>query len=201
MKSFLLVLFSCCFLLISCKKDKKGNTDDSQDKIEVNSSEVVRNSNFDKEIQLIKDNFRSINAIKKWTVVDSVDLYESTEGGEAKFYFSNKKLQKIVAVYYGETGQAIEEYYLLDSKLSFVFRKEFRYNRPIYWDERNDEKFDFDKSIITETRSYFYKDVLFEQIKSSEGNIEILNDNLEKEQESIKTNFNKLKQMSLTRQI
>lgn len=110
-------------------------------------------------------------------------------------------MQKIVAVYYGETGQAIEGYYLLDSKLSFVFRKEFRYNRPIYWDERNDEKFDFDKSIITETRSYFYKDVLFEQIKSSEGNIEILNDNLEKEQESIKINFNKLKQMSLTRQI
>lgn len=201
MKSFLLILLSCSFLLISCKKDKKRNDADSQDKIVLKSNEVVNNINFEKEIQLIKDNFHRINAIKKWTVIDSVDLYETTEGGEAKFYFSNKKLQKIVAVYYGEAGQAVEEYYLLDSKLSFVFRKDFSYNRPIYWDEPNDEKFSFDKSIITETRSYFYKDVLFEQIKTSEDNKEILNDNLEKEQESIKMIFNKLKQMSLTRQI
>ena len=144
---------------------------------------------------------KKINNIHKWTVVDSVDLFESTEGGEAKFYFSNKQLQKISVIYFGETGKTIEDYYLLDSKLSFVFRKELRYNRPIFWDEPDDEKFDIDKSIITETRSYFYKDVLFEQIISSEGNKEIRNDNLENEQESIKTNFNKLKQMSLTRQI
>ncbi len=190
------MLFSCKKVAID-KVDKTKLSEVETSKINSDKKEI----DIQNELRNIKENFKQINNIHKWTVVDSVDLFESTEGGEAKFYFSNKQLQKISVIYFGETGKTIEDYYLLDSKLSFVFRKELRYNRPIFWDEPDDEKFDIDKSIITETRSYFYKDVLFEQIISSEGNKEIRNDNLENEQESIKTNFNKLKQMSLTRQI
>ena len=62
-------------------------------------------------------------------------------------------------------------------------------------------KFDLDKSVITETRSYFYKDVLFEQIKSTKETNDILKENLVKEQKLIEADYNSLKQLSLVRQI
>lgn len=185
------------FLLFGC--DSKETKVTSQNVISENPS--ISSVDSDEKMNAIRDNFKRINSIKNWTVIDSVELEGSTEGGQAKFYFANKQLQKIVAVYYGESGKNVIEYYLLDSKLSFVFKKEFRYNRPIYWNEPNDEKFDLDKSVITETRSYFYKDVLFEQIKSTKETHEIIKESLEKEQELIKTDYNTLKQLSLVRQI
>lgn len=197
MKVYYILTFFVSFAMFSCNSSTSNKV---ETKI-ISENQSSLSSDFDDKMEKIRANFKRINSIKNWTVIDSVELYNSTEGGQAKFYFANKQLQKIEAVYYGESGKVIEEYYLLESKLSFVFRKEFRYNRPIYWNEQNDEKFDFDKSIITETRSYFYKDSLFEQIKSSEEKKETLNNNLEKEQQSIKADFNELKQLSLVRQI
>ena len=185
------------FLVFGCDS-KMTNVSQTQRTFE-NSLDTSLSSN--EKMEIIRNNFKRINSIKNWTVIDSVELEGSTEGGQAKFYFANKQLQKIVAVYYGESGKNVIEYYLLDSKLSFVFRKEFRYNRPIYWNEPNDEKFDLDKSVITETRSYFYKDVLFEQIKSTKETNDILKENLVKEQKLIEADYNSLKQLSLVRQI
>lgn len=185
------------FLVFGCDS-KMTNVSQTQRTFE-NSLDTSLSSN--EKMEIIRNNFKRINSIKNWTVIDSVELEGSTEGGQAKFYFANKQLQKIIAVYYGESGKNVIEYYLLDSKLSFVFRKEFRYNRPIYWNEPNDEKFDLDKSVITETRSYFYKDVLFEQIKSTKETNDILKENLGKEQKLIEADYNSLKQLSLVRQI
>lgn len=189
--------FFVSFAIFSCNSSVSNN---AETKV-ISENQSSSSSDFDDKMEAIRANFKRINSIKNWTVVDSVELYNSTEGGQAKFYFANKKLQKVEAIYYGETGKSVVEYYLLDSKLSFVFRKDFRYNRPIYWSESNDEKFDLDKSKITETRSYFYKDSLFEQIKSTENKKETLMNNLEKEQESIKKDFIELKKLSLVRQI
>ncbi|MEF9480579.1 hypothetical protein OWR28_25450 [Chryseobacterium sp. 1B4] len=86
---------------------------------------------------------------------------ESAEGGEATFYYTDKGLQKVIAKHYGEMGQKLTEYYLLNGQLSFVFGKEYRYNRPLFYDaktmkENNDmEAFDLKKSKITMTRNYF----------------------------------------------
>lgn len=197
MKIYYILTFFVSFAMISCN----SSTSNSLETKVISENQSSLSSDFDDKMEKIRANFKRINSIKNWTVIDSVELYNSTEGGQAKFYFANKQLQKIEAVYYGESGKAVVEYYLLESKLSFVFRKEFRYNRPIYWNESGDEKFDLEKSKIFETRSYFYKDSLFEQIKSSEEKKEILNNNLEKEQQSIKADFNELKQLSLVRQI
>lgn len=197
MKIYYILTFFVSFAMISCN----SSTSNSLETKVISENQSSLSSDFDDKIEKIRANFKRINSIKNWTVIDSVELYNSTEGGQAKFYFANKQLQKIEAVYYGESGKAVVEYYLLESKLSFVFRKEFRYNRPIYWNESGDEKFDLEKSKIFETRSYFYKDSLFEQIKSSEEKKETLNNNLEKEQQSIKADFNELKQLSLVRQI
>ncbi len=69
-------------------------------------------------------------------------LDESTEGAALTGYFSDKSLRKMEAKFYGETGQATEEYYFWDDRLFFVLRVEKRYDKPLSgvvkskWEER-----------------------------------------------------------------
>lgn len=113
-------------------------------------------------IKPIQANFKSINSVTKWTAVKKKDIEgESAEGGEATFYYTDKGLQKVIAKHYGEMGQKSIEYYLLNGQLSFVFEKEYKYNRPLFYGakamkENNDtEAFDLKKSKIIMTRNYF----------------------------------------------
>ncbi len=46
-------------------------------------------------------------------------------------YFDGPAIVKIVANHFGEGGRASEEYYYHDGKLIFVFRKDYRYDRPL----------------------------------------------------------------------
>ncbi|THV61881.1 hypothetical protein [Chryseobacterium candidae] len=113
-------------------------------------------------IKPIQANFKSINSVTKWTSVKKKDIEgESAEGGEATFYYTDKGLEKVIARHYGEMGQMLIEYYLMNGQLSFVFEKEYRYNRPLFYDtkamkENNDmEAFDLKKSKVIMTRNYF----------------------------------------------
>jgi hypothetical protein len=56
---------------------------------------------------------------------------ESTEGGGLTGYFSGKSLRKLEAKFYGETGQAHEEYYFWNDQLFFVLRVVSRYDKPL----------------------------------------------------------------------
>ena len=56
---------------------------------------------------------------------------ESAEGGELTAYFLGSSLLKVVGKFYGETGQAREEYYFWDDRLFFVLRVESRYDEPL----------------------------------------------------------------------
>ena len=102
------------------------------------------------EIKVIRANFSRINSIKNWTKIKEVETDDSTEGGFINYYFLNDKLEKIVVRKFGESGQYLAEYYLLNNKLSFVFEQDTTYNFPLYWKE-----FDDKKSIIEESRYYF----------------------------------------------
>lgn len=102
------------------------------------------------EIKTIKANFSRINSIKNWTKIKDVETDDSTEGGFINYYFLNDKLEKIVVRKFGESGQYLAEYYLLNNKLSFVFEQDITYNFPLYWKE-----FDDKKSKIEESRYYF----------------------------------------------
>lgn len=127
----------------------------------------------------IKENFKRINSITKWDKIERKDVFDkSSEGGEVSYYYSDNKLEKIVAIYYGESGKYISEYYLLDDTLSFVFEQEHRYNRPIYWtpetakENGDSEAFDLKKSQISEIRSYFEKGKIIYQLPEKMLNIE-----------------------------
>lgn len=127
-----------------------------------NENDTTNSKGLKKQLKPIQTNFKRINSMTKWTSVKKKDIEgESAEGGEATFYYTDKGLEKVIARHYGEMGQKLIEYYLLNGRLSFVFEKEYRYNRPLFYDakamkENNDtEAFDLKKSETTMTRNYF----------------------------------------------
>jgi hypothetical protein len=161
--------------LSSCKNEPNLKN------IQNNESQEENIKTEKEKITVIKNNFARVNSTKNWSKKIFKELWESTEGGEANFFYLHNNLEKITEIHYGETGQNLTEYYFSNKKLSFIFEKETHYNRPItYTKELNKDiedgiYFDINQSEITEIRSYFYDDKLIKQISNikSENKIKI----------------------------
>ena len=83
-------------------------------------------------IRLIRRQYAAINKrVARYRKVKKELSGFSLEGGELVAYFDGPAIVKLVANYYGESGQALEEYYFQNEQLIFVFRKESTYNRPL----------------------------------------------------------------------
>jgi hypothetical protein len=170
-----------------------------------NQEDLPVNEYLTERLKPIRANFKRINSIANWTNIKTQDIWETTEGGEAKFYYLNGQLEKITTRHFGETFQLLTEYYLLNGKLSFVFAKSYKYNRPMYYDsismqENNDtEAFDFEKSEIVEDRSYFENGKLLHQINSQDCGSPFADDYLLEEQKRIKADFEKLLKLDTTK--
>lgn len=186
------------------QKDSSSNPK-GFDKLKESFNEDVLPDEYRKDIlKPIQDNFKRINTIpnKEWSLIFSKDLDEPGEGGVATFYFYNDSLSKIVARHYGEMGQMLVEYYLLNGKLSFVLEKSINYNRPFNYDaaqakENGDSvAFDIDKSEITEDRSYFKDGVLLHQVNNQDCGAPFANEYLAEEQKRILTEFKSLSKLS-----
>ncbi|MBO9565676.1 MAG: hypothetical protein J7621_23070, partial [Niastella sp.] len=149
----------------------------------------------------IRANFKRINSISKWTSTSTKALEETTEGGEATFYYVNGVLEKIATRHFGETFQQLTEYYLLNGQLSFVFEKALKYNRPIYYDSaamkegNDDEVFDIKKSQVEETRSYFNEGKLLHQVNNQDCGSPFSSEYLAGEQKRFIATFEQLKTM------
>ncbi|OCA76005.1 hypothetical protein BBI01_04735 [Chryseobacterium artocarpi] len=164
-----------------------------------NEEDIEPNEYLKARLKPIQANFKRINSITKWTSIKKKSIEgESAEGGEASFYYKNKRLEKIIARHYGETGQVLIEYYLLNGNLSFVFEKDYKYNRPLFYDqktmkENNDtEFFDFEKSEITETRNYFEKGSLIHIVNSQDCGAPFSGQYMNEEDKSMKDDFKRL---------
>ena len=170
-----------------------------------NEEDLLVNEYLTERLKPIRANFKRINSITNWTNIDTKELWETTEGGEAKYYYQNGQLEKIVTRHFGETFQQLTEYYLMDGQLSFVFEKSYKYNRPMYYDttamkENNDtEAFDFEKSEIVEDRSYFENGKLLHQLNNQDCGSPFADDYLLEEQKRIKTDFEKLIKLGTTK--
>lgn len=165
----------------------------------INEEDIEANEYLKERLKPIQTNFKRINSITKWTVIKKKNIEgESAEGGEATYYYKNKRLEKVMARHYGETGQALIEYYLLNGKLSFVFEKDYKYNRPLFYDvkamkENNDtEAFDFEKSEITETRNYFEGGALLHMVNSQDCGAPFSGDYMRDEDKRINDDFKRL---------
>lgn len=169
-----------------------------QAKASFNKEDIPVNEYLTDKLKPIRDNFKRINSIEKWSVIKQQDLFESAEGGEAKYYYQKNKLEKIITRIFGESGQTLTEYYLLNGQLSFVYEKNYKYNRPLYYDtkamkENNDtEAFDFDKSEITENRGYFVNGKLIHILNSEDCGAPFSSDYIAEEQKSILSEYIKL---------
>ncbi len=166
-----------------------------------NEEDIPANEYMLDRLKPIRDNFKRINSISSWTKIRLEDLWESTEGGTAKFYYNGNTLEKIVTKDFGETYQQLTEYYLLNGQLSFAFEKTYRYNRPMYYDSAamkaaNDtEAFSFDKSLIEETRNYFEKGKLLNQLNNQDCGAPDAASFLQEEEGRIKSRFEKLRKL------
>lgn len=181
--------------------DKLGR-DSVELKETFNQEDLPVNEFLTERLKPIRANFKRINSIAKWTTINTKDIWETTEGGEAKFYYLNGQLEKITTRHYGETFQILTEYYLLNGQLSFVFEKSFKYNRPIYHDStamkemKDTETFDFEKSEIIEDRSYFENGKLLHQLNNQDCGSPFADDYLLEEQKRIKEDFEKLTKLA-----
>lgn len=158
----LALLFTNCN---SGTKTKKHSTVDSS-KITVatndSSGTIMKPPTLpDSVIITMRKNYFRISSITDWTNVVNIELDESTEGGEAAYYYKHDTLEKIEVKLYGEISQTLEEYYFMNNLLSYVYERELIYNRPIYYDsakmkeEQDSVTFDITKSDTIETKSFF----------------------------------------------
>ena len=196
---FFIILIFNLVITVNCQNKKSIESNDSLQLTESYKQEDLPiNDYLTNELQPIRDNFKRLNAIKKWSKIKKIKFFESTEGGEATYYFQNENLEKIMTRHFGETFQKLTEYYLKNGKLSFVFEKTLEYNRPIYYDsiakkENNDtEEFDINKSEIIEEKSYFINGKLLHQINNQDCGAPFAEEYLLEEQKRILTEFEKL---------
>lgn len=164
-----------------------------------NEEDIDTNEYLKDRLKPIQANFKRINLITQWTDIKKKNIEgESTEGGEAAYYYKNNRLEKVIVRHYGETRQALIEYYLLNGKLSFVFEKDYHYNRPLFYDakmmkENNDtEAFDFNKSEITETRNYFENGSLLHIVENQDCGAPFSGDYMREQDKSLKDDFKRL---------
>lgn len=143
----------------------------------------------------VRQHARTINDKVLWTRVVRKELFETAEGGEVLFWYEGNDVQRIATRQFGETYQDIAVYFLKNGQLSFVYRKHYRYNRPVYYDtlqmKANDdtEAFDIALSEVTERYSYFEEGRL---LYETERGTALGEENVEGTTESLLTDFEKL---------
>jgi hypothetical protein len=122
-------------------------------------------------------------------------LDEPGEGGEATFYYANSQLEKVVARHFGEISQQRATYYLLKGQPSFVLEQAYSYNRPMYYNaaaskqSHDTEAFDFDKSTVEESRSYFAHGQLVQQLSNQDCGAPFAAAYLQEEQQRLLIDF------------
>jgi hypothetical protein len=142
-----------------------------------NKMDVPTNDYLTQKLKPIRENFKRINSISEW---DSLQTKIIAPSVKVKFYYTDKKLQKIV----NRSGQGINqeliEYYLLKGELSFVYEKYF------------EKEGDLEKPEIVETKYYFEKGKLLNMINSHDRGASFAADYLLNEEKRVKKQFEQL---------
>lgn len=142
-----------------------------------------------------------IDSISNWSDSISKNVFLTTEGGEAVYYFLQDTLAKVEAFLFGEMFQKHLKYYLKSDTLVFAYEKEINYNRPIFWDSismkeiYDNEAFDFNQSLIIETESYFENGDLVRSIDNQDCGAPYNSEYRNMERKRILEEFNELKKL------
>lgn len=133
--------------------------------------------------QLVYDNMMRTD----WTSESSIEMFESTEGGELTVYYEGESFGKIKEDHYGEMGMASTEYYFKEGELVFVMETTVHYNAPAYLD-------DYDPSLDEHVynSSYFQNGELIKFTDNDNKQTTISNEQMIAEQENILMRFEEL---------
>jgi hypothetical protein len=77
--------------------------------------------------------------VGRYTVVKRKFSGYSPNGGTLRAYLLHGSPRKMVAIYYGHSGRAVEEYYFWNSRLFFVLRATFTDGEPPGKEKRTQE--------------------------------------------------------------
>lgn len=139
--SFILPVFIQCNSHGSNQHSKGSLTETAQ----LDTSEVIIN---------LRKWYSEINSCQvKYRKIVKALMGQSSEGGELTGYFENDSLKKIAAIYFGDMGKSITEYYFKNNKLFFVFTIDSLYDKLFYMEG-------YKISTIEENRYYFFNDTL-----------------------------------------
>lgn len=132
--------------------------------------------------------------IPKYDKVTVTDNGESAEGGEAVYYYENKRLKVIVANYFGETGKLHEEVYFGDNYPIFVYKERHAYNAPI-----TEKKFNDKRTKIYQERYYFDSNKNLIRYIDEKGKIIVSGDKLQNGSINIKNEIVRLLKLRNTK--
>ena len=130
----------------------------------------------------------------KYEKVTVPDNGNTTEGGEAVYYYENKRLKVIVAGYFGETGKSHEEVYFGDNYPIFVYKERHVYNAPA-----TDKKFNEKKTKVYQERYYFDSNKNLIRYIDEKGKIIVSGDKLQNESINIKNEIVRLLKLRSTK--
>lgn len=92
----------------------------------------VSSGETDSAVRKIRSRYAAVNRdVQRYKKVERDLPGYSLEGGTLVGYYSGPTLRKVVATYFGESGYAVEEFYLWDGRLFFVLRTVSHYVHPV----------------------------------------------------------------------
>lgn len=142
-----------------------------------NETDIPRTEYRIEKLKPIRENFKRINSISEW---DSIQTRVVSTSGKVKFYYADKRLQKVIVRSGEGVNEELTEYYLLKGELSFVYEKYF-------------EKFpSMEKPEIVETKYYFEKGKLLHMINSHDCGTPFSDDYVLTEEKRLKKKFEQL---------
>jgi hypothetical protein len=99
--------------------------------------------------------------LKKYTYL-SFEGTPDPERSKIRTYYEKDNPILIISEYFGDSGRVINRYYFNENEMIFVYREDYIYNRPIYYNEEmakaagDNEWYDDSKSIRLTNRFFFF---------------------------------------------
>ncbi len=108
------------------------------------------------------------------------DFENSSEGGELTGYFEKENLKLIEINYYGHMGKSVNEIYVNDSLIYFIFVQDYSYNAP-----STSNQYDNSKTKVKENRYYLWNQDMISWVDPSGNIIDPNSEEFKKEKEEI----------------
>lgn len=141
-----------------------------------------------KILSSIRRDYKNCNdSLSFFTKKELTFFEESTEGSLLEAYYFKSELRKIVVTTRGETGKAVCEYYLDNSRLIFSFYYLDQYDRPFY--KKNQKRVK-----KTENRFYFNDEKLLRWIDDKGKRRGITTTDFQTQEKSVLDDFKEYKE-------